>query len=251
MARPRKRHVQTEITFPKRGGFRKGAGRPPKGERSSEPHKKRPRHLSRHPVHVTIRVVDGLATLRRRDIRLAVRWATLTTARREDFRIVHFSIQGNHLHLLVEAQHKQALARGMQGFQISAAKHINRAIGERTGEKRKGKVFADRYHARELTTPREVRHALAYVLNNWRRHGEDRAPKAQSWTLDPFSTAIDFGGWKELGDSPFLYRPPAGYDGMIVWRAKTWLLSEGWKKHGLISAFDVPGPMKKVPRAPS
>jgi REP element-mobilizing transposase RayT len=195
---------------------------------------------------VTIRAVPGLGTLRRRSIRLAVRWATLTTAAREDFHIVHFSIQSNHLHLLVEADSKEALARGMQGFQISAAKLINRAIGARTGERRKGQVFADRYHPRALTTPREVRHAIAYVLNNWRRHQEDRAVAAKAWKLDPYSTAIDFAGWKELGSSPFLYRTPPGYEGMIVWRPKTWLLAEGWKKHGMISVFDVPGPMKSA-----
>jgi REP element-mobilizing transposase RayT len=251
MARARKRHVQTEMAFPKRGGFRDGAGRPPKGERSSQPHKRRDRHLARNPVHATIRVVEDLGiTLRRREMRLAIRWATLAAARHEQFRIVHFSIQHNHIHLLVEAEHKTALARGMQGFQISAAKHINRSIRERTGKKRKGGVFADRYHSRALTSPRAVRHALAYVLNNWRRHQEDRAHKARNWKLDPFSTAIDFPGWRELGDSPFLYRAPPGYEAMIVWRPRTWLLSEGWKRHGMISVYDVPGPMKPATKDP-
>jgi REP element-mobilizing transposase RayT len=241
MRQVRKRHVQVELRFPQRGGVRKGAGRPAKGPRASERHEQRPRHLARHPVHVTIRVVDGIGTLRRRDLRLAIRWATLAIAARDDFRIVHFSIQSNHIHLIVEAAHQGALARGMQAFQISAAKHINRTLGERTGVKRKGTVFPDRYHLRALTTPRQVRHALVYVLNNWRRHGEDRASATKTWKLDPFSTAIDFGGWKELGDSPVLYRTPAGYQGMIVWRPRTWLLSEGWKKHGPPSVFDIPG----------
>ncbi|MEO8699078.1 MAG: transposase [Kofleriaceae bacterium] len=185
----------------------------------------------------------GLGTLRKRHLYKAIRWATITVAKHEDFRIVHFSIQSNHIHLLVEASGQAALSRGMQAFQISAAKHINRAIAERTGEpRRRGKVFADRYHKRELKTPREVRHALAYVLNNWRRHEEDRADFTKTWKLDPYSTAVDFGGWKELADSPFLYRPPPTYEGMIVWLPKTWLLQKGWQKHGLISVFDVPGP---------
>jgi REP element-mobilizing transposase RayT len=239
MARPRKRHVQQQLVFPRHGGKRPRAGRPPKGERSSERHERRAAHDRRHPVHVTIRVVPGLGTLRKREIYKAIRWATLTTAAREDFHIVHCSVQSNHLHLLVEAQGTQALARGMQGFQISAAKHINRTIGKRRGEKRRGKVFADRHHRRTLTSPRQVRHALAYVLNNWRRHEEDRA---KTWKLDPFSTAIDFPGWKELGDSPFLYRTPPGYEAMIGWLPKTWLLREGWKKHGQLSVYDVPGP---------
>jgi REP element-mobilizing transposase RayT len=217
---------------------------PPRSEkRSSELHQKREPHDRRHPVHVTIRVVPGLGTLRKRHFYKAIRWATITVAAHARFRIVHFSIQRNHIHLLVEAASQRALARGMKGFQISAAKHINRAIGERTGEpRRRGQVFADRYHKHELRSPREVRHALAYVLLNWRRHGEDRSAFTKTWKLDPYSTAIDFPGWKELGDSPFLYRTPPGYEAMIVWLPKTWLLREGWKKRGELSVYEVPGP---------
>jgi REP element-mobilizing transposase RayT len=244
MARLRTRHVQQAMTFPTHGGKRAGAGRPAKGPRSSEPHKRRLGHDRRHPVHVTIRVVIGLGTLRRRDIWMAIREATITVARREDFRIVHASVQGNHLHLLLEAAGKSALSRGMQGFQISAAKHMNAAISKRTGERRRGQVFADRYHARALTSPRAVRHCLSYVLNNWRRHGEDRKALARTWKVDPFSTGVDFPGWKELGDSPLLYRTPKTYQSLVVWRPKTWLLNESWKQHAAISVFEVPGPAK-------
>jgi REP element-mobilizing transposase RayT len=242
MARARKRHVQQDLPFKARGGKRKGAGRPPKGPRSSEPHKKRPYHHARHPVHVTTRVALGNASLRKRHLFAAIRCATIAVLECEGFRIVHFSIQRNHLHLIVEAESKQRLSRGMQGFLISAAKHINAALAAQGGKRRRGNVFADRYHSRSLTTPRAVRHAICYVLNNWRRHSEDRASFAARWTLDPYSNAADFPGWKELEGSPNLYTPPRTYYGLATWLPKTWLLRVGWSKHSAISAHEVPGP---------
>src|SRR5882724_12076953 len=151
----------------------KKPGRKPKGPRAGSPHKERPELRARHPVHVVLRVVDAAGNLRRRATYKAVREATLTTARREDFRIVHLSIQRNHVHLLVEADHKGALASGMQGFQISAAKHLNAAISHgKPGPHRRGTVFPDRYHAEIITSPRQARHTLSYIINNWRKHQE-------------------------------------------------------------------------------
>src|SRR5262245_15554008 len=127
------------------GRKRRKAGRKPKGARAGSPHRTRPELRARHPVHIVLRVVPAVGNLRRRSTYKAVREATLTTAVREDFRIVHLSIQRNHLHLLVEADHKGALASGMQGFQISAAKHLNAAISKgRPGPRRRGAVFSDR-----------------------------------------------------------------------------------------------------------
>lgn len=253
MRRARKQHEQVELVLVRdrrggrRGGKRPGAGRPAKGPRPSEPHKARPTHKARHPVHVTIRVVGGLGTLRRRELQLAIRESTIVVAKREDFRIVHLSVQANHIHLLVEAENKLALARGMQAFQISAARQINASLVDANGKRRRGQVFTDRYHARALTSPRAVRNCLAYVLNNWRRHQEDGADFAKNWLVDPYSTGVDFAGWKELDDSPTLYKPRATYRGFIVWRARTWLLAEGWKRGGPpISVFDVPGPLPKA-----
>jgi REP element-mobilizing transposase RayT len=133
--------------------------------------------------------------LRRRFTYRAIREATLTTARREDFRIVHVSIQRTHVHLLVEADGKGPLAAGMQGFQISAAKHLNAAISKgKPGPRRRGTVFPDRYHAEVITSPRQARHALNYVLNNWRKHQEDRVLPMSEWQIDWFSTAAMFPG---------------------------------------------------------
>jgi putative transposase len=227
--------------FKRRGGKRRGAGRPPNGRRAGAPHKTRPDLHARHPVHVVLRVISAVGNLRRRFTYRAIREATLTTARREDFRIVHLSIQRTHLHLLVEAHNKGALAAGMQGFQISAAKHLNAAISRgKPGPRRRGTVFPDRYHAEIITSPRQARHALSYVLGNWRKHDEDRAQPMSTWTIDWFSSAAMFPGWVEYGEEAFLWRGPATYDPLVVYQAKTWLLREGWKKAGAISYRDVP-----------
>src|SRR6185436_4712719 len=159
----------------------------PSGPRSSEKHKMRPRVEPRHPLHVVIRVVSGVR-LRRRAGWRAVRHAMGVTLRRHDFRVCHASIQGTHVHLIVEADDRMALARGMQALQIACARRFNRAV------QRRGALFADRYHPRALATPAEVRHAISYVMNNWRRHREDRfaSPHVR---LDPYSSAASFADW--------------------------------------------------------
>src|SRR5262249_18900840 len=138
-----KRHVQQELF--RHGGKRRGAGRKPNGKRARECHAARPEFKASQPLHVVMRGVREGGSLRRRELYKALREATITAAMRQRFRIVHVSLQRDHVHMIVEAEHKTALARGMQGFMISAAKHINRALGE--GEKRRrGRVFNDRYH---------------------------------------------------------------------------------------------------------
>jgi REP element-mobilizing transposase RayT len=190
---------------------------------------------------VTTRIVGSAAGLRRKDTYLAIREATIVTARREDFRIVHMSIQRDHLHMIVEADSKAALSRGMRGFSISAARQINRAITARGGDRRTGRVIGDRFHARPLTSPRAVRHTLAYVLSNWRKHGEDRAPFAQTWKVDPYSSGALFPGWQELESSPVFWPLPPTYLPLIVFRPRTWLLCSWDRFHPLISVREVPG----------
>jgi REP element-mobilizing transposase RayT len=216
----------------RRGGRREGAGRPCKGRGASERHQTREAFRASEPVHVVSRILPRVGSLRRRDTYAAIREATISAAKRDDARIVHLSIQRTHVHLIIEAKNRAALAKAMQGFLISAAKHLNRALA------RRGTVFDDRYHATVLRTPRQVRNCVAYVLNNWRHHGEDRS---RTWMLDPFSSAACFGGWKELDGSPIGFRPPPRYASLIVWFPKTWLLATGWRRHGRIGAFDVPG----------
>ncbi len=240
--RTRKRHVQQELF--RRGGKRKGAGRKPKGERAGSPHEARPEIKPSHALHVVLRVAPAVGSLRRRKMFQALREATIVAAVRERIRIVHISLQRTHVHLLVEAQDKGALARGMQGFQVSAARNVNRMLGDGEYRRRRGTVFVDRYHLEVITSPRRARHALSYVLNNFRKHGEDQQGLASTWLVDPFSSGISFPDWKELEDKAVMWPLRETYDPLIVRRPASWLLREGWKLAGAISARDVPGPRR-------
>jgi hypothetical protein len=101
-------------------------------------------------------------------------------------------------------------------------------------------VFADRYHVEVITSPRRARHALSYVLNNWRKHREDQQGLASTWLVDPFSSGISFPDWQELEGKAWMWPIRATYDPLVVRRPRTWLLAEGWMLHGSISARDVP-----------
>jgi len=236
-ARKRKRHVQQQLF--KHGGKRKGAGRKSNSGRAGTPHRQRRALDERAVLHVTLRTVDDVGNLRRREVYKAVRAASVTAARRAELRICHLSIQHNHIHMLVEAKNTEVLASGMHGFQISAARHINTAL-HTNGRRRRGSVFADRYHVVVIRSPRYARNVLAYVLSNWRRHGEDQHGLARTWLVDPFSTAVLFTGWKELeGQPPWKIRPD--YEPLVVTAAQSWLLTTGWRRHGAISVHEVPG----------
>jgi putative transposase len=237
--RARKRHVQQELF--RRGGRRRGAGRKPKRARAGAPHKRRPEIKSAYALHVVLRVVPAVGSLRRRNLYKALREATIVAAMRERIRIVHISLQRTHIHLLVEAENKQALARGMQGFQISAARNINTMLGDGLYRRRRGAVFADRYHLEVITSPTRAHHALGYILCNWRKHGEDQQGLARTWLVDPFSSGISFPDWAELEGQAFMWPIRATYEPLMVRRPRSWLLREGWKRCGPpISARDVP-----------
>lgn len=166
------------------GGKRRGAGRKPKGRRPLVAHDLRPYHDAVHPSHVTLRLRAGLPSVRNGRLFVAVREG-IRSSQREHFRVCQFSVQSNHVHMLVEAQDRQALIRGVQGLTIRVARALNRALG------RRGKVWGDRYHRRDLATPREVRNVLVYVLNNFRKHG------GNGRNVDPCSSARWFDGWNE------------------------------------------------------
>jgi len=186
-------------------------------------------------VHVTLRVARDIRQLRTRDLYRAIRRATLVVARRADFRIVHLSIQHDHVHFIAEADGRTELSRGVRAFEISAARQINRVFSSRTGS-----VFPDRYHARILNSPNSTRYAICYVLNNWLKHGEDAAPLLRDFEIDPFSSAISFTGWRELANRSTLWRPPPTYEPLCVQRPQSWLLSIGWQRAGTISMRDIP-----------
>jgi REP element-mobilizing transposase RayT len=231
-----------------KGTRRKKPG-PKPSRRSGSRHEKRPELKGRFPVHVVLRVHDDMGSLRKRFMYAALREATIAVAMRElafeehgAFRIVHISIQRDHVHLLVEAGDKMALSRGMQSFQISAAKHLNRAISvkRQLAERRRGTVFPDRFHQEIITTRKQARHTLNYVLNNWRKHSEDRGELQRTWQVDPFSTGAQFGGWKELEDEVVMWPLRRTYDPLVVYLPRTWLLTAGWQMYGLIGIREVP-----------
>ena len=165
------------------GGKRRGAGRPPKGERAGVTHGQRPSLSRHHPVHVTLRVVDGLWSLRDPSCGELIRKKIEDFANGEGFQVRDYSIQGNHIHLIVEAEDREALARGIKSLEIRLAIHLNRLMS------RKGRVFADRYHQHILKTPTEVRRALKYVLHNRRKHAAEGGRDIHESWRDPYSSA--------------------------------------------------------------
>ncbi len=128
--------------------------------------------------------------LRKRRCYAALRAALVAGCERSGFRVCHYSVLATHIHLVVEAENRESLSHGMQGLVIRMARQLNKALG------RSGRVFADRYFARALKTPREVRNAIAYVYNNEQRH---RFGKGAGWreiAYDRFSSASTFDGWR-------------------------------------------------------
>jgi REP element-mobilizing transposase RayT len=207
------------------GGTRDGAGRKPDPRTRSMPHRARPPHKGVYPLHVTMRA--SLRGLRAQSVFERIRGA-LRRASGTTFRVVHFSVQDNHLHLLVEANDKRELTRGMRGLAVRAAHGINRALG------RRGRVFAERYHARELTRPRAVRHALVYILHNHRKHGVSLA-----W-LDACSSARSFDGWRRDVLLDVARAGPDRAELRDVAAPKTWLASTGWRRAGLLGIDESP-----------
>ena len=165
MLRRRGVRRQRQLSLPRTagwGGRRRGAGRR-HDPNSGVSHRRRAR-FSRLPVHVTLRVLPHVWNLRSRRCFRALAGAFAAGRALFGARVCEFSVQGNHIHLIVEAGDASVLSRGIQGLTIRMARALNRVMG------RVGRVFADRYHAHVLRTPREVRHALAYVLDNHAIH---------------------------------------------------------------------------------
>ena len=153
--------MQTEFKFRSWGGRRKGAGRRPTGRVS---HQARPEFRRITPVHVTMRVRSHVWNLRSGRSFRRIRRSLAAARGRFGFRVIEFSILGNHLHLVVEADDDVAVSRGVQGLAIRIARALDAMMGTA------GKVFADHYHSRLLRSPTELVRVLAYVLGNAAHH---------------------------------------------------------------------------------
>jgi REP element-mobilizing transposase RayT len=177
-------------------------------------------------VHVTLRARAGVASLRAPNVYPLVERAIAATAR-PDGRVVHFSVQGEHLHLLVEATDERALSSLVRRVTIRTARAVNRILA------RRGPLWDGRYHRHDLKTPRETRNALVYVLGNWRKHRDRTAG------LDPCSSARWFDGWRPpVG--PAVAEPRVHAARPPVCRARTWLLAVEWRRGGLLGADEAP-----------
>ena len=232
------------LTAPRRwGGRRDGAGRKA-GPRPAVRHASRAHFQKPLPAHVTLRVRGDLPSLRTIRVVREIETTFAAGCERPGFRLVHYSLQGNHAHLVVEARDRDALGRGMKAIAARLARAVNRVAG------RRGPVLADRYHLRLLPTPKEVRSALRYVLLNARRHASINARRRASTVrkattttvrLDPASSARWFDGWKPKAALTADATSAASHVPSPVARARTWLLSVGWRRHGLLDPADVPG----------
>jgi putative transposase len=260
-----RRSRQLGFQFRTWGGARPGAGRPPKGKTAGVSHLRRPSLSRHHPLHVTLRVQRGIASLRGRSLFAVVRRALAAGKAQFGFSLVHFSVQRDHLHLIAEAKDRRALARGVQGLSIRVARAVNRQL-ERTG-----RLFADRYHARALKTPRSVRMALRYVLLNVRKHtrapqgsagdlverraAASRAPQGSAGEdalpvgfVDPCSSAPWFGGFSRPAELAFGARAArdewacsSGSSEPPVASARSWLLARAALQPGSFDVDEVPG----------
>jgi len=221
-------HLDASRTGTARARASRHGGRRPGAGRKSRPNS-RIRHRSREPInrllpaHVTIRVREDVPSLRTVKVVREVERSFARACERGSFRLVHYSLQSNHAHLIVEAKDRGALGRGMKAIGSRIARAVNRVFG------RSGPVLADRYHVHVLRTPREVRNALAYVLLNARKHAARVGRTiARTFIVDPASSGRWFEGWKRLigeaGPAPPADRPVA--------TPRSWLLAAGWTRSG-------------------
>ena len=206
-----------------RAGVRKKRPGPKPGLFPNVRHRARAMHKYWNPLHVTMRAVRGLPSFRAQTLFAAFERAVRRT-RREDFRVVEFSVQDDHLHLIVEADDNVALARGMKSFSVRANRLFNAALG-----RGRGRVWRDRYHRRDLTSAGQVRNALVYCLSNYKKHQGVRSGAPR---IDPCSSARWFQGWTAIRTHDDGPRPTD--------EARTVLLRTAWQKHGFIHPGERP-----------
>jgi len=215
--------------------WRPGAGRPRTNRRGKRVlHRGRPRVTGHTPAHITMRLRPECTSLRTKARARVIRQAFVACCVRDGFRITDWTIQGNHLHLIVEADSNAQLARGMQAFSIRVARGLNRLAG------RKGAVFTERYHIHVLTTPAEVRNARAYVLNNFRRHAAQSGRRIAAGEVDPYSSWAWFDGWRDLSAEHQRAAAKEREGPAASAQPKSWLLRVGWRRCGLVSVSETP-----------
>ena len=183
------------------------------------------------PIHVTLRVRRGIPSLRNPRFLREWRRTLRKACDRQGFRVIHYSVQGNHAHLIAEAPGgKRALGCGMKAVGQRFAHCVNRVFD------RKGPVLHGRYHLTLLTTPTQVRNALAYVLLNVRKHWREAGRRLSAPQIDPYSSGRWFDGWRGGSQATVPADEPPE-----VAPAGFWILDVGWRRRGLIALSEVPG----------
>ncbi|MEZ4442662.1 MAG: transposase [Polyangiaceae bacterium] len=210
----------------RRGGYRHGAGRKriPRDQRGYVAHLERPKVTKATPVHVTLRCVAGLPSLRRRPTQRLIE-AIFAEENRKGFRLTHYSIQSNHLHLIAEGNDTTSLSRGIQRIASRIARTLNQRFA------RRGRLFRERFDGKVLTSPKQVRNALRYVLLNRQKHELEHRGRYLT-QLDPYSSAPHFDGWiPGHPRAPKRAPPPTP----TIAQPRSWLLTTGWRRHGLLA----------------
>jgi putative transposase len=223
-----RRQIPVQMTFEgrrklTRAGRTKARPGPKPGEFANVRHRARAVHKYWNPLHVTMRAKRGLPSFRAETLFAAFERAVRRT-RRDDFRVVEFSVQDDHLHLIVEADDNDALARGMKSSSVRANRLFNAALG-----RGRGPVWGDRYHRRDLTSARQVRNPLVCCLQNYKKH---QRVKSGAPRIDPCSSARWFQGWTAIRQHDD--GPPPTEDACTV------LLRIAWQKHGFIHPGEAP-----------
>ena len=200
-------------------------------------HRARPVHKSRHPTHLTLRALRRAPSLRGQRT-FAIIQEVIEELGRDaaeagaGFRVTHYSVQHDHVHLIVEANDGDELSSGARKLVIRIVRRFQERLGWR------GPLWGDRYHRRDLTTPSEVRNCLVYLLQNVKKHaGLDRDVAM----TDPCSSGPWFEGWAGPLPRPVRAEPP-------VAKPRTWLLTTGWMRLGLLRFEEAPAARRGHPR---
>ena len=198
-----------------------------------------PSHLARPalakgtPMHITIKLKGGLPPLRTDACWRVVTGVLSAFHKTGRMRVCQFTIQHDHMHLVCEGPDAATVSKAMCSLKTRLAKRLN-ALWKRTG-----KIFADRYHRQDLTSPRQVRNTLRYVFGNTFKHAPSlrrHVSRSGKTRPDPYSSGAWFDGFREAG----IDQSPEGGVARCTEPPQSWLLTRGWRRHGLLSVLDRP-----------
>jgi REP element-mobilizing transposase RayT len=236
--------IRTRDLRPARGS---GHGRERAAQRRGRPrkpgdfprHVPRPKVIRQTPVHVTLKMRKSVWKLRATRCFRVIRRALVAGGLRFGFRLVHYSVQGNHIHIIGEAESTIAVSRAIKGLGVRIARGLNVVM------KRRGPVLCERYHLRVITTPLQARKTLLYVLNNYRRHAAQWGEQLSDEFVDPCSSARAFDGWKRRPwrrANPSAARDPCPDLPIAVHPPESSLLISRWRAWGPLEPTTIPGP---------